>query len=159
MLEIKIEKAQLSNAAELLDLQKLAFRSEAEIHQDFRISPLIETLETYRSDFSNHHYFKATLNNVIIASVRGRLTDENRLLIGRLIVHPDYQNQGIGKKLMGFIENEFREANEYELFTAERSSRNMTFYKRLGYEVVEKFREPANEKVILVRLRKKPEGN
>lgn len=153
---MKIEKATLQDAAAILNLQKLAFQSEAELHNDFHISPLLESIDDYKAGFNNYHYLKAVFQGLLVGSVRGRLTDDNRLLIGRLIVHPDYQGRGIGKSLMGQIEDEFRGVSHFELFTAEISVRNMTFYKKLGYEITDKFREPANEKITLVVFRKKP---
>jgi ribosomal protein S18 acetylase RimI-like enzyme len=74
--------------------------------------------------------------------------------IGRLIVHPDWQNQGIGRCLMQDIEHRFHNAKRYELFTSQRSTRNLYFYQKLGYRP---FRtERANNRVTLVYLEKSP---
>ena len=54
-----IEKATVSDAEELLALQKLAYRSEAEIYNDFSIPPLIQTLESMEEDFKNQLFLKA----------------------------------------------------------------------------------------------------
>jgi len=45
-----IEKATVSDAEELLALQKLAYRSEAEIYDDFSIPPLVQSLESMEED-------------------------------------------------------------------------------------------------------------
>ena len=41
---MEIEPAMIEDAAEILALQKLAYRSEAEIYNDFSIQPLLQTL-------------------------------------------------------------------------------------------------------------------
>ena len=42
---MEIEIAMIQDAEEILALQKLAYRSEAEIYEDYSIAPLIQTLE------------------------------------------------------------------------------------------------------------------
>ena len=72
--------------------------------------------------------------------------------IGRLIVHPDFQNQGIGTKLIHKIEAIFQDAKRYELFTGHKSKRNLYLYQKLGYK---KFKtEKINENLKLVYLEK-----
>ncbi|WP_354003109.1 GNAT family N-acetyltransferase [Coprobacter tertius] len=43
----------------------------------------------------------------------------HRFCIGKLIVHTDYQNKGIGKALMIEIEKKFSSCSKYLLFTGE----------------------------------------
>jgi len=125
--------AQVDDAKEILDLQKLAYRSEAEIYHDDTIPPLTQTLEEIRADFKNQVFLKAVMEERIIGSVRAFLKDEN-CFIGRLIIHPEFQNRGIGTQLMNEIENNFNKAKRFELFTGHRSEKNLSFYQKLGYE-------------------------
>lgn len=71
------------------------------------------------------------------------------------MVHPDYQNKGIGTKLMYEIENLFKNKgiNRYELFTGEKSRKNIYFYEKLGYKRVKT--ENMNDKVTIVYMEKK----
>ena len=133
-LDVRIEKATVLDAKEILDLQKMAYRSEAEIYNDFNIPPLIQTLEEIEKDFKNQIFLKALMNEKIIGSIRGYLKVET-CYIGRLIVHPDFQNQGIGTKLMNEIEKIFNTCQRFELFTGDRSEKNIYLYQKLGYKI------------------------
>ena len=129
-----IEKATVADAEELLALQKLAYRSEAEIYNDFRLPPLIQTLESMEEDFKNQLFLKTLLDGRIIGSVRA-YSKEGTCYIGRLIVHPNFQNRGIGTRLMNDIERIFNGCKRFELFTGDKSERNLRLYQKLGYRI------------------------
>lgn len=133
-LEYKIEIASVSDAEEILSLQKLAYVSEAEIYNDFSIPPLLQTLEEIRDDFDNQIFLRAVSRGKIIGSVRGYEKD-GTCYIGRLIVHPDYQNMGIGTQLMNHIEEFFNQCKRFELFTGYRSEKNIYLYQKCGYRI------------------------
>ncbi len=150
--DLLIEPAQLTDAPEILALQKLAYLSEAEISQDYTIPPLTQTLEQIEREFQTRTVLKVILDGKIIGSVRAYL-QEGTCYIGRLIVHPDFQNQGIGAKLLREIEERFAQARRYELFTGQKSERNLYFYQKFGYRIFRK--EKLTDKVTLVFLEKK----
>jgi ribosomal protein S18 acetylase RimI-like enzyme len=133
-LDILVERATKSEAEEILALQKLAYRSEAEIYNDFRIPPLVQTLESIEKDFENQLFLRALMDGRIIGSVRA-YSKEGACYIGRLIVHPDFQNRGIGEKLMNEIERVFGTCQRFELFTGVRSEKNLYLYQKLGYRI------------------------
>jgi len=149
-----IERAIISDAEEILSLQKLAYRSEAEIYNDFNIPPLVQTLESIEKDFENQYFLKAVMDGKIIGSVRA-YTKEGTCYIGRLIVHPDFQNRGIGTDLMNEIERIFNTRRRFELFTGDKSERNLYFYQKLGYKIFKKAK--ITDQTIIVFLEKKTE--
>jgi N-acetylglutamate synthase-like GNAT family acetyltransferase len=118
-----IERASVEDAEEILSLQKLAYQSEAAIYDDYTISPLTQTLEEIRADFERQIFLKASVDGRIIGSVRAHV-QEKTCFIGRLIVHPDFQNRGIGTRLLNEIEKTFSQAERFELFTGDKSDRN-----------------------------------
>jgi len=130
-MSIKVERASVFDAEEVLLLQKLAYRSEAEIYNDFSIEPLVQTLEELQKQFENHIILKATIDETIIGSVRANDQD-GTCCIGKLMVHPSHQNKGIGKLLMNAIEDLFPKYR-YELFTGSKSEKNIALYEKLGY--------------------------
>jgi len=152
---MEIERAMISDAEEILSLQKLAYRSEAEIYNDFNIPPLVQALESIEKDFENQYFLKTIMNGRIIGSVRA-YTKEGTCYIGRLIVHPDFQNRGIGTDLMNEIERIFNTCRRFELFTGDKSERNLYFYQKLGYKIFKKAK--ITDQTMIVYLEKKIEG-
>jgi ribosomal protein S18 acetylase RimI-like enzyme len=68
----------------------------------------------------------------IVGSVRAYL-EKGTAYIGRLMVKPNSQDKGIGTRLMQAIEEHFRMADRYELFTGHRSARNLYLHRKLAY--------------------------
>jgi len=138
-----IEQANIEDAGDILALQKLAYQSEAEIYNDYSIRPLTQSIEEIEAEFVYQIFFKALCDDgKIIGSVRAYL-EQGTCFIGRLIVHPDFRNRGIGTSLMHEIEGRFKDAKRFELFTGHLSERNIYLYQKLGYREFkrEKFRE------------------
>lgn len=129
---MEIRKATIENAEEILSLQRLAYRSEAELYHDFSIPPLTETLAQMQAEFGRSVFLKAIRDGRIVGSVRARL-EGRTCFVGRLIVRPDCQRRGIATELMHEIERYFAKVNRFELFTGCRSEGNLRLYERLGY--------------------------
>ncbi len=129
-----IKKAEKNDLKEILDLQYLAYQSEAKLFNDPDIPPLRQTLEEVLSEYQNGIILKAVdENNVIIGSVRG-YCENGTVYIGKLMVHPDKQGQGLGTKLLLEMEKQYPN-KRYELFTSSRSEKNIALYKCLGYKI------------------------
>ena len=146
----RIQLAGEEDLNEILTLQKLAYQSEADLNNDFDIPPLTQTLEEIRAEFGQALFLKVMEGERIIGSVRAHEKD-GTCHIGRLIVHPEYQNLGLGSRLLRDVENRF-ECKRFELFTSERSERNLYLYKKFGYREFK--RMALNEKTTLVFLEK-----
>ena len=149
---MRIIKATIDDSEDILRLQKLAYQSEAKIYNDFSIPPLHETLEDINKDFSYKTFLKVIIDDKIVASVRV-YQEDNTCYIGKLNVHPKHQDQGIGTMLLQAIESFFPNVKKYELFTGEKSEKNLYIYQKLGYKVFKT--EPLSEKINLKYLNKK----
>ena len=148
-LAMEIEHASLEDAKEILSLQKLAYQIQAKIYDDFQIPPLLETLEQLQVKFKTHIFLKATVDGKIVGSVRV-LQQDGTCHIGRLMVHPDYQNQGIATKLLLEIERMFPSCGRFELFTGGKSVRNIHLYEKLGYRVFKTDRPEGNVNLVFL---------
>lgn len=132
--ELIITEASVADAQEILDLQKLAYQSEAEIYNDFSLSPLTQTLEELKEDFRDKIFLKSIMHDKIVGSVRAYVENDT-CHVGRLVVHPNYQNYGLGRKLMHKIHTRFADSARFEVFTGDKSRRNIYFHQRLGYKI------------------------
>jgi GNAT superfamily N-acetyltransferase len=130
---LRIRSAQANGAEELLALQKAAFLSEAMLYGMDAVPAMLENLEQMREALRGHLFLKAVDQGRIAGSVRTNL-DGGTCRIGRLVVAPDLQRQGIGSRLMAAIEARFPGAEHYEIFTGHKSEGNLRLYRRLGYE-------------------------
>lgn len=146
-----ITQASLEDAATILRLQKLAYQSEAQLYDDFSIPPLTQSLDELRSDFTSKVFLKAQILGNVVGSVRGYQA-EDTCYIERLIVDPDHQRQGIGTALMNQIELCFGQAQRFELFTGQKSDRNIRFYEQLGYRIFKS--QEINKKLSFVFMEK-----
>jgi len=148
---VTIEPASLEDAAEILSLQKLAYRSEAAIYGDYTIPPLRQTLDEMEADLREQVVLKASIEERIVGSVRGRVAD-GRCYVGRLIVHPDLRNRGLDTQLLRAIERACPAAQRFELFTSHRSERNLHLYHKLGYVAFKE--EQVSDRLTLIFLEK-----
>lgn len=129
-----IEKAKKEDLQSILALQYLAYQSEAKLFGNPDIPPLRQTLAELEREYQRGIVLKAAdENNVIIGSVRA-YRDKSTVYINKLMVHPEWQGQGIGTKLLLTMENTFPK-RRYELFTSSKSIKNIELYKKLGYKI------------------------
>ena len=150
-MRVEILDAEIEDLEEILSLQKTAYRSEAELYNDFTIPPLHQSLDAIREEFKNHVFLKVSEKDKIVGSVRGNEKD-GTCFVGKLIVDPDCQDRGIGTQLMKEIETRFCNAERFELFTGNRSEKNLHLYEKLGYRPFKERR--ITDKVTLVFLEK-----
>ncbi len=144
---MKVLEAMQYDLEPILKLQYLAFQSEAELHNNYKIQPLVQTISEIESEYENGIILKGVANDgTIIGSVRG-YTEGNTLHIGKLIVHPDKRGKGYGKLLLSSIEALYPDYR-YELYTSEKSIRNLCLYESQGYERYQEKETPSGLKII-----------
>ena len=151
-MDYTIQRADIPDAEEILKLQKSAYKIEADRYNNYRIPPLIQTIDELKAQFNDHVILKAVADNQVIGTVRACERD-NTCYIGRLAVHPDMQNKGIGTALMKAIEGQFN-SPRFELFTGSRSDKDIYLYKKSGYQIF-RTEMDAFQKIELVYMEKK----
>ena len=88
----------------------------------------------------------------LVGSVRARLTSRGGWDIGRLMVAPDLQGQGLGRLLLEHAEEAAPpEATTYLLFTGARSAGNLRMYKKAGYRLRPDLKAPPGAVVLTKR--------
>ncbi|MEO3867227.1 GNAT family N-acetyltransferase [Nonomuraea sp. B12E4] len=149
-----IERAVAQDAGEILTLQRAAYVAEAQLYGDPYIPPLVESLEQLRKTVETAVVLKALDGGRIVGSVRGRLSGTT-CLVGRLVVAPDRQGQGVGTALLRALHEAVPEAEAFDLFTGHLSEGNLRLYRRLGYR--ETHRERMDDHLTLIYLRRQPD--
>ncbi len=146
-----IGKAQECDLKAILELQYLAYQSEAKLFSSNDIPPLKQTIEEVYEEFKKGIILKATdETQKIIGSVRA-YEKNGTVYIGKLMVHPLMQKKGIGTKLLSEMEKQYPN-HRYELFTSTKSIGNINLYERLGYRIFKE--EPVTEELQFVYMQK-----
>lgn len=149
--QLRITDSEKADLPEILSLQKVCYRSEARLVNDYTIPPLMQDLASVEQECAEKTMLKAVINGEIIGSVRA-MAQGDTCHIGKLIVDPAHQNKGIGRTLMAAIEARFPECARFELFTGEKSTKNISLYTQLGYS--EFRREEVSDTLTFVFLEK-----
>ena len=148
---MEIRKAEKNDLAEILELQYLAYQSEAELFKSKDIPPLRETLDELADEFNEGEILKLVLDDgTIIGSVRATLKD-GTAYIAKLMVHPDFRNRSFGSKLLREIEDCFPDTR-YELFTSTKSVDNIRLYQKMGYEIFDQ--KEISDEIVFVYMQK-----
>ena len=129
---VVVERAFAGDAAEILALQKIVFLNEAEMYDDYTLTPLRQTLDDLQADFQRRVFLKAVVGGRIVGSIRGRL-EGDAADVGWLVVHPYFWGRGIGPRLVGEIEASFPTARRFVTFMGERSRYTMAPFTAHGY--------------------------
>ncbi|MGN0917976.1 MAG: GNAT family N-acetyltransferase [Oxalobacter sp.] len=149
---MEIEKVLKTDLPEILALQHLAYQSEANLFSSRDIPPLRQTIEELTAEYQKTavQFWKVSVQGKIVGSVRTEKQKET-VLIGKLMVLPAYQKQGIGSQMMKMVE-QMHQGYRLELFTSTRSLANIRLYEKLGYL---KFRDQKiNDELTLVFMEK-----
>ncbi|GAB6119009.1 GNAT family N-acetyltransferase [Dysgonomonas termitidis] len=133
---MNIPKATIFDLPDILELQKTAFCPVANLLDNTEIQPMIQTYDELLQEFNKGIILKYAQDHEIVGSVRAYVDKENVCHVGKLIVHPNYQNKGIGKALMVEIEKKFTTCSRYLLFTGEITPNTLYLYTKLGYREV-----------------------
>jgi ribosomal protein S18 acetylase RimI-like enzyme len=153
---VKIETLRLAvaDAGELLTLQRAAYVTEAQAHDDLALPPLTQTLDELRAELTDPVSVAWGIRESgrLVASVRVRRVDVVAAEIGRLVVAPDRQGNGLGSALLAAAEQRLPpEVTTVRLFTGERSEANLRLYRRLGYRETHRTASGAYQLVHLAK--------
>jgi GNAT superfamily N-acetyltransferase len=151
-----VKRLGVSDAGEVLTLQRAAYVTEARAHDDWDLPPLLETLDETRTALSSCLSWGIRENDRLVASVRLTVTGHVGV-IGRLVVAPDRQGGGLGSGLLRFVESEApAEVTLFRLFTGSKSVGPLHLYAKHGYRETHRTPENNHELVHLEKARVRP---
>lgn len=78
-------------------------------------------------------YYKILAEGRIIGGIIVFPRREGHYELGRIFLHPDFQNQGIGTQAFAFLWKEFPKAKRWTLSTPGWNRRTRHFYQKVGF--------------------------
>ncbi|HEY5820737.1 MAG TPA: tRNA (guanosine(37)-N1)-methyltransferase TrmD [Propionibacteriaceae bacterium] len=149
--DLVIRRADAADAGELLTLQRAAYVPEARLNQSTEIPPLLETLTEVDDAVAGELVLVARLDGRLVGSVRGRVESDGAWYVGRLVVAPDRQGRGLGRRLLSEIVSWAPTSAEVcRLWTGAASAANISFYRRQGFVPVRQAVDPAGVPIVVL---------
>lgn len=148
---ITFTQASFEDLGEILEIQKAAYLSEAELYHEIVIPPMTQTLKEVQEEYTNSTFYKLVDKSNVIGSVRVHQSKDT-CYINKLCVLPNVQGQGYGGLIMNEVEKNATTCTRFELFTGHRSMKNLNFYIRLGYRAFKQ--EIINDSLTLIYMEK-----
>ncbi|EON23307.1 tRNA (Guanine37-N1) methyltransferase [Nocardioides sp. CF8] len=136
----EVRLATPADAGEILTLQLACWVAEQQANPDVRIPALHETLEDVRRWLGQWTVIVRRRGGRLVAAARGRVETHGNHAgawdVGRLMVAPDLQGQGLGRDMLERIEAAAPAGvSTYVLFTGAGSLDNIRMYKKAGYRL------------------------
>ncbi|MFX0095884.1 MAG: GNAT family N-acetyltransferase [Candidatus Hodarchaeota archaeon] len=135
---MKIEKAKITDIEILTQLSKITFDDDTQKHGlgDEGGPPGYDSIEWQRSIMTEGLYYKIVQDNKIIGGLILFKKGKKHIEVGRIYIHPDFQNQGLGTLIFNSLETLFPQTEKWTLDTPSWAHRNHHFYKKVGYTKV-----------------------
>lgn len=151
-MEIIIERAKEEDAEETRRVMLICFKELIEKYQPELNSLAKISLDRIKLLFANHVFYNVFFENMIIGGVHliENLADNH--YIDKIYILPKYQNLGLGKRVLDFIESDHPDARLWTLLTAVESPRNNYFYVKNGYIKYGEYKK--SERLILNQYKK-----
>ena len=151
---ITISRATTADAGELMTLQRAAYVAEGRLHDSFDFPPLTDDLTATEQIVETTTCLVARHAGRLVGSVFGVLQDGDAWFVGRLMVAPDLQGAGLGRRLLDEIEAAAPpEVSRSVLVTGAASAFNQAFYTRRGYRIVGEEVRGSVPIVVMERIR------
>jgi len=137
----EVRLATLADAGEILTLQLACWVAEQRANPGVEIHAQRETLEDVRRWLGRWTVIVRRREGRLIAAARGRVERHGDHAgawdVGRLMVAPDLQGQGLGRDMLERIEAAApADVAAYVLFTGAGSADNLRMYKKAGYRLL-----------------------
>jgi tRNA (guanine37-N1)-methyltransferase len=133
--DVSLRRAEPGDAGELYTLQRACWLQELEANPQARIPALEESLDDVRRWLGDREVLVARSRGRLVGAVRGLLRDGD-WHVGRLMVAPDLQGAGLGRRLLAEVEALAPPGvASYVLFTGAGSKRNQRMYRQAGYRL------------------------
>ena len=150
---VKIEELLINDIIEIQKIQKLAFK---EAFEKYFFCPAFEaTVEEIISFLGKAVGYKIIYDEKIVGSIFICKIKLDHYELNTISINPQFQNSGIGGKVITLLENLHPNVLTWTLSTPDTDTRNCHFYEKLGYKLVGT--ENINEYLKLIKYKKELE--
>jgi GNAT superfamily N-acetyltransferase len=136
---VSFKKATSKDAEKLASASKSAF--ENDIHYGAPIHggktggpPGYQSPDWQRRMMRMGSYYKILVDSQIVGGFIVFPGEIREYYLGRVFIHPGFQNQGIGTQAMSFMFDEFPLAKSWTVDTPSWNQRTRHFYEKLGFQ-------------------------
>lgn len=90
----------------------------------------------------------------VLCGVLVMMPDNDGIFIENVAVHPEHQRRGLGRRLLSFAERQALASglSELRLYTNELMTENIAYYRRLGYEEVDRRMDHGFRRVFMRKV-------
>lgn len=133
MLIKRIDVKNTKTSEEVLNVQLLAYKVEAELIDYYEIPTLKDNVDTIQQcgEIFYGYYLNAELSGVISIKVEKGVMD-----IHRLMVHPKHFRKGIAKMLLDFVESCEKGVESIIVSTGSKNTPAVHFYEKSGFSKI-----------------------
>jgi GNAT superfamily N-acetyltransferase len=153
-----LEKAQETDAQQLLEMQHAAFLPLLEKYRDFDTSPANEPVEKMEARIvePDGGVYKIIADGELAGAIRIRRKEGDEFWIGPLFIAPCFQCGGLAQAALRAAEELYPEAASWHLGTLLEEAGNCHLYEKMGYARTGR-QEKLNSRATLVYY-EKPAG-
>ncbi|UPK46380.1 GNAT family N-acetyltransferase [Paenibacillus pabuli] len=155
-MEISLSKAGLTEASIIHEMQIKAFMPLLNKYKDYETSPANQTVEQIadriNQSFTDYYLIKEA--NIPVGAIRIVTKDNNIYRVSPVFILPGYQGRGIAQKVFSIIEDQYSDAQIWELATILEEQRNCYLYEKLGYRQTGDAKQ-INDKMTIVFYEKR----
>jgi len=132
---MKVQRTSKDDMQELTQLSTLVFDDDSTKHNQGEKGgpPGYDSIEWQNFILTSGMYYKVLNEGKIVGGVilfkKGRV----HLEIGRIYIHPEFQNKGLGTEVLSLLERRNPGIKKWTLNTPAWAVRNQHFYEKLGY--------------------------
>lgn len=134
-MQIVLDRATLTDAQEIYDLQIKSFKALLEKYQDYNFSPGAEKLEHTIQRFQETvtDFYFISLEKKHIGAIRICHFDK-LCMLKQIFILPEYQGYGYAQKAIIIAESLYPNAEKWELDTILQEKKLCYLYEKMGYK-------------------------
>ncbi|MBN1983536.1 MAG: GNAT family N-acetyltransferase [Chitinivibrionales bacterium] len=133
---VRITQVHERDCRQIVEFHTLTYKLERELYSpDALIPSAPQSLEETKKEIREKIFLKATVEDKIVGTIRA-YEFHAICYIGKIIVHPVFQNQVLYSRLVSAVELMFNHISRFELITEDRNIKGICSFERMGYTVL-----------------------